>query len=144
MALPVLEGQAQVSMALARATLWEGAASPRASLPAQGPPLWMCGDLDAALSWGHTLDSPSLHPNPRWLSPATDGAGGQACQREGRVGTGAHGLSASSPFLAASAVFCPLLSGVGVGAWSRNGEGAAAYTSALDAANLPGPSLGVG
>lgn len=113
MALPVLEGRAQVSMALAlpvaRATLREGAASPRASLPAQGPPLWMCGDLDAALSWGHTPDSPSPHPHPRRLSPATDGAGGQACQREGRVGTGARDRSASSPFLAASAVVCPLL-----------------------------------
>ena len=35
---------------------------PPASLPAQGPRLWMCGDLKAALSWGHRLDSPSRTP----------------------------------------------------------------------------------
>lgn len=61
----------------------EGAASPRASLPTRGPPLWMCGVLKAALSWGHRLDSPSHTPSPAGGPQHRPGRSGLS---EGRAG----------------------------------------------------------
>ena len=56
---------------------------PPASLPAQGPPLWMCGDLKAALSWGHRPDSPSCTPTRTGGPQHRPGSSGLS---EGRAG----------------------------------------------------------
>ena len=51
---------------------------------------------------------PLPHPQPRWRSPTQTREVGSVRGKGGRA-LGARGLSASSPFLAASAVICPLL-----------------------------------